>query len=340
MWILAALLALRLAPVVPDAPNKQPQLATGNGMVVLVFGSGNSIWFARSNDNGRTFAAPAKIGELPKLLLGRHRGPRVAFAGNSIIVTAISSDLYAWRSTDGGRTWSKPQIVNDVPEASREGLHALAADPDGHAALVWLDDRQLPGKRLWHAFSSDGGATWSKNVMLYQSPERTICECCHPSLAALGNGEFAVMWRNALGGSRDFYTLRIRDGKPVTSAAKIGEGTWKLNACPMDGGGIAVAGGKLLTAWRREKDIYLDEPGKPERKIAAGQDVALAASKKGAWLVWSAGNGIEALLPGAASPVSLAPAGTFPSITALPDGSALAAWEEGGAIATFPIEAR
>src|SRR5206468_968 len=81
--------------------------------------------------------------------------------------------------------------------------------------------------------------------------------CCDPSLVAMGHGEFAVMWRNVLGGSRDFYMLRLRDGRPVGPAVKQGDGTWKLDACPMDGGGIAVHDGQVASAWRREHDIYL-----------------------------------------------------------------------------------
>jgi hypothetical protein len=209
----------------------------------------------------------------------------------------------------------------------------MASDAEGHVAAAWLDDRVTPGKRLWGAFSDDGGATWSKNVMLYESTSGTICECCHPSLLALGHGEFAVMWRNVVDGSRDFYVLRLRDGKPMGSAAKQGTGTWKLNACPMDGGGIALDHGEIVTAWRREHDIYLAHPGR-ETKLGPGQDVALAANAKGAYAVWVNGKAIEALAPGATVPQQLSENGAFPSIVALPDGSMLAAWEENGAIAT------
>src|SRR5439155_27035444 len=147
--------------------------------------------------------------------------------------------------------------VNDQPVAAREGMHPMADDAEGRVAAVWLDDRIPGGKRLWGAFSNDAGATWSKNAMLYESPAGTICECCHPSLLALGGGEFAVMWRNKIEGSRDFYVMRLREGKPVSAAAKQGLGTWKLDGCPMDGGGIALSKGELITAWRREKDVYL-----------------------------------------------------------------------------------
>lgn len=341
MHYLAVLLALHLQPVSPALPNRQPQLAANKGTVAIAFGSGEAIWLARSTDSGRTFGAPRKVADVSKMGLGRHRGPRVAMVGNAILVSAISlesGNLMAWRSTDNGATWSKAVAINDQPKAAEEGLHAMAADAEGNLAAIWLDDRGAPGKRLWGAFSKDGGVTWSKNVQLYGSATETICECCHPSLLALGKGEFAAMWRNKLEGSRDFYVLRVRDGKPVTAAAKQGQGTWKLDACPMDGGGIALSKGELITAWRREKEIYLSEPGKPEVKLATGQDVALAANGKGAYAIWATGKTIEARVPSSAAPVKLSENGAFPSLLALPDGAVLAAWEENGAIATHRLE--
>jgi hypothetical protein len=336
MLFLAALLALHVQPVSPTAPNRQPQLAAANGTTALVFGSGDGIWLARSSNEGRSFSAPVKVAGLPKLMLGRHRGPRVVIAGNAIVVSAVASDygdLYAWRSTDGGRTWSKPATVNDEPKAAREGLHAMAADAEGRIAAAWLDLR-AKGTRLYGAFSGDAGNTWSKNVLLYESPDGAICECCAPSLVSLGGGEFAVMWRNALGGSRDLYTLRLRDGKPASAAGKVGTGTWKLDACPMDGGGIAVRNGQISSAWRRERDVFIAEAGKPEIKVGTGQDVAFAANNQGLYAVWSTPAGIELHVPNAMKPTHLSSAGAFPTIVTLPDGGMLAAWEENGGIAT------
>ena len=333
MLFLASLLALHLAPVTPSAPNRQPQLAAAGDTVAIVFGAADTIWMSRSADHGRSFATPAKVAQLPKLMLGRHRGPRVAMIGETILVSAIASepgDLMVWRSSDSGRTWSAPAVVNDVPKAAREGLHALAADREGHVALAWLDDRGGNGKRLFGAFSDDAGKTWSRNVMLYASPERTICECCHPSLVAMGNGEFGVMWRNALAGSRDLYAMRIRHGAPAGEVVKQGTGTWKLDACPMDGGGLVARDGKLSSAWRREHDVYVAEPGKPELKLGAGQDIALASNARGLYAVWSTPDGIQLHDPSGTT--KLSGTGAFPAILALPDGAILAAWEENGAI--------
>jgi hypothetical protein len=332
-------LAIHLGPVSPNIPNRQPQLAAAPGLVAMTFASGESIWLAKSDD-GRSWGAPSKVADLPKLLAGRHRGPRVVITGHTLLVSAIptGSDLFCWRSTDGGRTWSKPVPINDAPTSAREGLHAMAADAEGHVAAAWLDDRIPGAKRLWGAFSDDAGATWSKNVLLYESPDRTICECCHPSLVALGHGEFAVMWRNAVSGSRDFYVLRLRGGKPQGAALKQGQGTWKLDACPMDGGGIALDGGEIVTAWRREHNVFLARPGQAERDLGPGQDIALAEGRKGPAAIWVRGKSIQLLETGATSAHTISENGTFPAIVSLPDGSLLAAWEENGTIATRRID--
>ena len=194
----------------------------------------------------------------------------------------------------------------------------MVSDAEGHMAAAWLDDRDGKGKRLYGAFPTMPGAPGRAMSCLYESPGGTICQCCDPSLAVIGHGEFAVMWRNALGGSRDLYTLRLRDGHPLGPAVKQGDGTWKLDACPMDGGGLVVRDGQIASAWRREHDIYLAAPGKPEVKVGSGQDVALGANAQGLYVVWSTPSGIALHAPGSATPSQLSKAGAFPAIVDAP----------------------
>jgi len=101
----------------------------------------------------------------------------------------------------------------------------------------------------------------------------------------------------------------------------------------MDGGGIAVRIGQIVTAWRREHDIYLTEEGKPEVKLGSGQDLAMTATTKGGYAVWMDGKAVVALVPGSSKPERLSEDGAFPAIVALLGGGALAAWEENGGIA-------
>jgi hypothetical protein len=329
-----------------DTPNRQPQLAASKSMVALVFGSGRSILFSRSLDQGRTFSTPVRIAEAPVLPLSRHRGPRVAFSGKTIVVTAIAGtevatgphahglpsdgNLLVWRSTDQGRTWSKPAMINDAPASAREGLHALAADADGSVAAVWLDLR-AKGTRLYGAISRDAGATWSPNLKIYESPDGTICQCCHPSVLAHGRGEFSIMFRNVLEGCRDMYVLRMRGDRVITAPEKLGDGKWEITACPMDGGGMALSNGRTLTAWRRDQHVFLAVPGEKEALLGEGKDVALAAAEGKVFAVWNKRGEIQSYVSGVIS--SISSEGAFPSVTTLGDGGALAAWEEKGSIA-------
>ncbi len=345
-FILFAALSVHLGPIGPDDPAREPQIAANPSTVVLTFGAGHTIYFSASHDHGTTFSTPAKVAEAGIIPLSRHRGPRIALSGNAIVITAVAGskadqgphahglpsdgDLMIWRSTDGGKTWSKGRAINDVSGSATEGLHSLTGDGKGMLFAAWLDKRGTKGTKLYAARSTDDGETWSKNVAVYQSPDGSICECCHPSVAIDTSGRLLVMWRNSLGGARDMYLATSRDGVNFATPEKLGSGTWQLNACPMDGGGLAVSTAKTVTAWRREGNIFLAEPGRPERQVGTGKDVALALSGSHTYALWSNGSKLEAWKDGKVEVLSSA--GSFPSLCALAAGGVLAAWEENGAI--------
>src|SRR5262245_7036135 len=106
MPFLALLLALRLSPDAPQTPLKQPQIAASGSTVALTYGVGSNVYFARSDDAGKSFSKPLKVATQKFLYLGNHRGPRIAFAGTTLVITAIGGetrgkdgDLLAWGST-------------------------------------------------------------------------------------------------------------------------------------------------------------------------------------------------------------------------------------------------
>jgi hypothetical protein len=345
--VIGIAMAVHIGPMAPDAPAHEPQLAVNGSTVALAFGAGKAIYVATSKDGGASFAPPVKVAEAPVVPLTRHRGPRIAFASGAIVVTAVvgrtlaegphahglpsDGDLVAWRSTDGGKSWSKGVQVNDVPSAPTEGLHGLATDGKGTLFVAWLDKRSH-GTKLYGSRSTDGGITWSGNLPIYESPNGTICECCHPSVAIDSGDQILVMWRNWLDGSRDMYLARSVDGAHFSRPEKLGMGTWKLNACPMDGGGVAVAGNRIVTAWRREHTVFLATPGGKETPLADGTDVAIAPNQSGVYAVWSSPAGIAIQIPGWKAPLALSDKGSFPNVATLSDGHALVAWEDDGKI--------
>ncbi|HEV7302416.1 MAG TPA: hypothetical protein VGN72_23960 [Tepidisphaeraceae bacterium] len=44
------------------------------------------------------------------------------------------------------------------------------------------------------------------------------------------------------------FTVTSADGgQTFSEATKLGEGTWKINACPMDGGDVTFSGERTVT---------------------------------------------------------------------------------------------
>ncbi|MHA3772423.1 sialidase family protein [Verrucomicrobiota bacterium sgz303538] len=311
----------------------QPQVAIAPaGSVHVVFGKDGSIFHTVSANGSLSFSKPVQIGSLPKLALGMRRGPRVAATDHRICVAAISHEegnLYTWTSDDAGATWSKPMQINSVAKSAREGLHAMAGDGKGFVILTWLDMRNA-GMELWSATSRDGGATWGANTLVYKSPDGHICECCHPSVAISPQGEVAVMWRNWVDGSRDMYLATSKDGGATFSTAqKLGEGTWQLKGCPMDGGAVAYsADGQPATTWRREKTVFATDPGKPEQMLAeAGVQPIIFPGRSGMNLLWQSGSQLLLQRPNQ-QPLPFAENAAFPAAAATaPAQAPVVVWE-------------
>ncbi len=309
-----ALLLFAALPLIPGV--RQPQLASDGATVALAYSDGKVLSVALSNDGGASFGTSSAVAG-GAFMVGRHRGPRVVVRGQQVAVSAIADGtLLAWNSRDGGKTWSQASSVNDVAKSAREGLHGMAVGPKGELFAVWLDLRS-PGMKVYGALSTDGGAKWS-NRLVYASPGGSVCECCHPSVTIDGLGQIHVMFRNSLDGSRDMYLASSKDGGKTFAAAKLGEGTWKLNACPMDGGGLVMGPAGPMTVWRRDGKIHATD------EIGEGKDPAMAVGPDGkAVYGWTRGG--EVIVDGQ----SMGPGG-FISLTGGPQ--VVAAWETPGGI--------
>lgn len=326
-----------------DADGKQPQVAVDTGgRIYVVFGRANEVRLASSGDGGRRYDVTT-VGRVGALSLGMRRGPRVVVAGDAVVVTAIGGDegkgrdgdVLAWRSSDGGNTWGGPRRINSVGGSAREGLHGMAAGPNGRIFCTWLDLR-AGRTEIYGSLSRDGGATWEGDALIYRSPDGSVCECCHPSAAYGSDGTLYVMWRNSLGGSRDLYLSRSDDdGKTFHAAEKLGRGTWPLAACPMDGGAVAAGpAGEVETVWMRAGSMFAARPGVPERPLGRGVQGWATLGTGGLHAVWLEGRPgrLLHLGPGAAAPRVLVERAGDPAIAAAPGGRGpvVAAWEVPG----------
>ena len=311
---------------------QMPNLAVDKaGNVHLVYGFGDSVVYAESVDHGVSFSTPVLVATIPELFAFAMRGPQIAVTdqGLTIIAADKTGNIYSYRKTTAGN-WEKAARVNDVDAVAREGLMALGGDL-GVLFAVWLDLRGNQHNKIVGAKSLDGGKTWTKNRLIYASPDSTVCECCKPSAVVQGINIY-VMFRNWIQGSRDLYLIRSLDGGAhFDKAEKLGKGTWPLNGCPMDGGGLTVdAGNNPQTVWRRQNKIFSCTPGKPELEIGEGKACSIASINGVNLYAWIENGEVICLLPHGIKKVL--GKGSLPLIKALNGKEALCIWEEEGEI--------
>ena len=292
----------------------------------LIYGSGDSIFYSWSADNASSFSKPSLIAALPDAYTFAMRGPQIAATKNGIVVTACTAagNIYPfYKEADGN--WVKGNKVNDVDTVAKEGLMALSADGDNVFA-VWLDLRENKRNKIYGARSRDGGKSWSKNVMVYTSPDTTVCECCKPSVVIKENNVY-VMFRNFLHGNRDLYLIKSNDnGNTFNKAEKLGTRNWKLNGCPMDGGGLVVnKDGGIQTVWRREGKIFAAVPGVPEKEIGEGKGCTIETVNNKNVYAWTEKGEIVLLTPNAQK--KILGKGSLPVLKALNDEHVICVWE-------------
>jgi hypothetical protein len=273
---------------------KQPQACVDStGAVHVTFGVGDNVYYCKLEAEKKP--APQIAFRVPNLSLGMRRGPRIALSGDTVVISAIGGprgkgadgDVLVYHSHDAGKNWQGPIKVNDVAASAREGLHAMTASDDGTLWCVWLDLR-IKGTQLFASKSVDNGATWSKNQLVYRSPDGSICECCHPSIIAERNSVH-VLFRNSLKGKRDMYLVSSADGGATFgNAVRLGETSWQLNACPMDGGMLSMDNNKIATVWRRDRTLFLASvDSSAETMLGTGEQPWIASDGDRFLEVWT-----------------------------------------------------
>lgn len=257
----------------------QPQPCMDNkGVIRVVFGRSDSIFCSTSNNKGKTFAKPVFIGQITGMHLGMTRGPQIASSANYSVVTAMdkSGNIHFFQLTHTSNQWTYKGKINDIPSSAPEGLMSIAADTKDNFYAVWLDIRQDEKNNICFSSLSGKEGKWEKNKLIYISPDKHVCECCKPSIDVQGS-KVVVMYRNWLNGSRDLYVMTSdNEGKTFKEAEKLGFGTWKLNGCPMDGGGISMDHqGTIHTVWQREGTVYFSKPNEREVELVKGRSCSL-----------------------------------------------------------------
>lgn len=321
------------------AKGKMPQVtADKKNNVYIVYGTGDSIMYLTSANKGKSFTSPSLIAVLPGLFASAMRGPQIAAADNGLIVTACTNkgNIYSYKQQQGGGKWTKAMRVNDADEAAKEALMGLSAD-GLHVFAVWLAVKNPKGQNVYGATSVDGGKTWSKNLLVYASPDSTVCECCKPSVAVKGDNVY-VMFRNWLNGNRDLYLTKSNNGgKSFENAQKLGVGNWKLNGCPMDGGGLTINNNRIpQTVWRRKGKIYASTTGSAEKEIGEGRGCTMETVNNKNIYAWTENGDVILIKPQGQKKVL--GKGSQPIVKALNNEHVICVWENDKQIHASIIE--
>jgi hypothetical protein len=143
----------------------------------------------------------------------------------AINVTPAGLNIGYIRSTDKGSSWSGPSFATDIqvvgvvtpdtgePIRDASILYSVSVDPSsGNIYLAWQDDRvslsagstcttptgSIPIDGIAFSESKDGGATWSKPIMINKTPANTTNPCRQqafiPAVVAAGNGTVVVTY--------------------------------------------------------------------------------------------------------------------------------------------------
>lgn len=160
---------------------------------------------------------------------------------------------------------------------------------------------------------STNGNTFEKSRLAFQVPNMALGMRRGPRIAStgdvivvtaiggkIGKGRMAIF----LHGNRDMYlTSSVNQGMSFTPATRIGQGTWSLDACPMDGGMLMVNGtGVVETVWRRDGNIYMTAKSLPEDLLGRGQQPWVAATANGTCIVWTSEREGDLMLRAPSSP--------------------------------------
>ncbi|MBF9253720.1 hypothetical protein I2I11_10485 [Pontibacter sp. 172403-2] len=287
-----------------------------------------------STDNGRSFSEPDKVATLPDMHLGMSRGPQIASSKNYSLITAMdkAGNIHTYKLNHGSNKWTAAANVNDLQGSAPEGLMALTADNNDTFYAVWLDIRGNKKNKVYFSSFNPAKTSWAANKLVYVSPDQHVCECCKPNIATRDN-KITISFRNWLNGSRDiYYTSSTDKGKTFTTPQKFGEGTWKLEGCPMDGGGIAIGKkGQVSSVWQRKGDIFYCQANQPEQKIGTGRSCTLAQDGAHTSAAWQDKGQIK-LWNLSTNTTSALGKGSWPKVYTLANGKTLCLWEEDGTV--------
>ncbi len=268
----------------------QPQAAVdANGVIHIVYLYGDpaaaDIGYVRIRPDGG-FSSPVRVNSQPgsaiaigtvrgaHLAIGKSGSVHVAWNGSStaepkgkrgtspMLYTRLVRSRTSVGVLDERGNGFEPQRNLMTFTSGLDGGGTVAADPRGNVYVTWHGQGEREGRptegeqnrRVWLAYSSDGGKTFAAERAI--SPENLgACACCGMGALADDEGKLYVMYRSAREMvHRDMYLLMSSDLGRTFRAVNVQP--WEIGACPMSTVSLARGNGGVLLAWETDKQVY------------------------------------------------------------------------------------
>ena len=141
----------------------------------------NEVFFARSNDSGKTFDKPINLSNAK----GGSADSQIAASGDNVFVTWWDNKTGSWEvfskaSTDGGKTFAdgimlksigtSPIKVLKAPPPDTIAVDTLVAASGNNEYTLWWDNKTGNWEVLF-ARSTDGGKTFGDPINISNSPD-------------------------------------------------------------------------------------------------------------------------------------------------------------------------
>ena len=318
-----ALPDVRVLPL-PEGALVPDVMMDGAGVLHMVYGLGDDVWYVRSADNGRTFSLPVKVNTVGKVTLTMgERGPKLALGEVKMLTNArvrvwepsihvVWADQWSpgvqvyprySRSLDGGRTFEPPRAL-----ASLSGIDGLTMAADGAGTVVAFFHHVTPGQqlevpqahRLYLARSTDNGTTFGPEERIkIQGMDDLACSMCMMRARITADANVCLALRVANDNIRDFFLLRGPKQENAFTPLRVNEDRWELKTCPMCGPELTLdPTGRMLCAFMSRHRVYwsaLDDSrftlhvATPANENDEIYPAAFGDSKEHVLLVWQVG---------------------------------------------------
>lgn len=255
--------------------DKSPQVAAAAGAAPDPHGrhvSTMNLYFAKSTDDGRSFAVPVRVndqaGEVWGFATSRPR-MAVSTAGTVHVLWPANAvgpagkpvlEMHYSRSVDRGASFAPARRLNSVVDSDMSAvIHGGLASAHAFQALLvrgsmvealWIDTREMRSGDdngvAYRTVSTDDGVTFGKDERVFGD----VCPCCQLTAIADRDGRQYLGMRQV---ERDNFrqatvVTSIDGGRSFGAPVSTGGPRWQLDGCPLKPTILASDGRHVYTA--------------------------------------------------------------------------------------------